>query len=139
MFLEVVSDSKWQNIREAYSFVATNYEPGDEIILLGFSRGAFTARSVAVSPSDDSSKKCRAMAHDQSRDLLLKSVCSPPGEWSISILSSRIQKTSETPTTRTNSLRYHFLTSPLINESTSYAWKMFVTRHPSVAFSSLME
>ncbi|KAJ5650526.1 uncharacterized protein N7484_004249 [Penicillium longicatenatum] len=36
-----------ENIREAYSFVATNYEPGDEIILLGFSRGAFTARGVA--------------------------------------------------------------------------------------------
>ncbi|KAJ5537355.1 hypothetical protein N7513_010541 [Penicillium frequentans] len=37
-----------ENIREAYSFVATNYEPGDEIILLGFSRGAFTARGVAA-------------------------------------------------------------------------------------------
>ncbi|KAJ5891332.1 uncharacterized protein N7473_007560 [Penicillium subrubescens] len=36
-----------ENIREAYSFIATNYEAGDEIILLGFSRGAFTARSVA--------------------------------------------------------------------------------------------
>ncbi|KAJ5578044.1 uncharacterized protein N7459_007008 [Penicillium hispanicum] len=36
-----------ENIREAYSFVAVNYEPGDEIILVGFSRGAFTARSVA--------------------------------------------------------------------------------------------
>ena len=31
--------------------MATNYEPGDEIILVGFSRGAFTARSVAVSMS----------------------------------------------------------------------------------------
>ncbi|KAJ5389922.1 uncharacterized protein N7496_000990 [Penicillium cataractarum] len=36
-----------ENIREAYSFIATNYEPGDEIMLIGFSRGAFTARSVA--------------------------------------------------------------------------------------------
>ncbi|KAJ5298413.1 uncharacterized protein N7443_006533 [Penicillium atrosanguineum] len=36
-----------ENIREAYSFIATNYEPGDEIVLVGFSRGAFTARSVA--------------------------------------------------------------------------------------------
>ncbi|EPS30299.1 hypothetical protein PDE_05250 [Penicillium oxalicum 114-2] len=36
-----------ENIREAYSFIATNYEPGDEIFLIGFSRGAFTARSVA--------------------------------------------------------------------------------------------
>ncbi len=36
-----------ENIREAYSFVANNYQDGDEIILLGFSRGAFTARSIA--------------------------------------------------------------------------------------------
>ncbi|PQE16051.1 hypothetical protein CJF32_00004935 [Rutstroemia sp. NJR-2017a WRK4] len=36
-----------ENIREAYSFIAANYTPGDEIILVGFSRGAFTARSVA--------------------------------------------------------------------------------------------
>ncbi|KAM3070310.1 hypothetical protein ACMFMG_010142 [Clarireedia jacksonii] len=36
-----------ENIREAYSFIAANYAPGDEIILVGFSRGAFTARSVA--------------------------------------------------------------------------------------------
>lgn len=33
-------------IREAYGFLANNYEEGDEIFLLGFSRGAFTARSV---------------------------------------------------------------------------------------------
>ncbi|KAH8658692.1 hypothetical protein BGZ60DRAFT_383301 [Tricladium varicosporioides] len=36
-----------ENIREAYSFIAANYVQGDEIILIGFSRGAFTARSVA--------------------------------------------------------------------------------------------
>lgn len=36
-----------ENIREVYSFIAANYESGDEIILIGFSRGAFTARSVA--------------------------------------------------------------------------------------------
>ncbi|KAL5611888.1 uncharacterized protein BROUX77_002044 [Berkeleyomyces rouxiae] len=36
-----------ERIREAYAFLCTNYSPGDEIILLGFSRGAFTARSVA--------------------------------------------------------------------------------------------
>ena len=36
-----------ENIREAYSFLANNYQDGDEIFLLGFSRGAFTARSIA--------------------------------------------------------------------------------------------
>ncbi|KAI9668526.1 MAG: hypothetical protein M1829_005343 [Trizodia sp. TS-e1964] len=38
-----------ENIREAYSFLANNYneEHHDEIHLIGFSRGAFTARSIA--------------------------------------------------------------------------------------------
>jgi len=36
-----------QNVREAYSFVANNYALGDEIYLIGFSRGAFTVRTVA--------------------------------------------------------------------------------------------
>ena len=35
-----------ENIRAAYSFIASNYYTGDEIFLTGFSRGAFTARSV---------------------------------------------------------------------------------------------
>ncbi|KAH6616619.1 hypothetical protein C7974DRAFT_48325 [Boeremia exigua] len=36
-----------ENVREAYAFLANNYHPGDEIFLIGFSRGAFTARSIA--------------------------------------------------------------------------------------------
>ncbi|KXX82476.1 hypothetical protein MMYC01_201223 [Madurella mycetomatis] len=36
-----------QDIREVYNFVCANYVDGDSIILVGFSRGAFTARSVA--------------------------------------------------------------------------------------------
>ena len=35
------------NVREGYSFIAINWRPGDEIFLIGFSRGAFTARSIA--------------------------------------------------------------------------------------------
>ena len=35
------------NIREAYGFICNNYDYGDEIYITGFSRGAFTARSVA--------------------------------------------------------------------------------------------
>ena len=35
------------NIRNAYEFLCFNYEPGDEIYLFGFSRGAYTARSLA--------------------------------------------------------------------------------------------
>ncbi|KAL2255160.1 hypothetical protein VTK26DRAFT_3979 [Humicola hyalothermophila] len=36
-----------QDIREVYNFICTNYVDEDSIILIGFSRGAFTARSVA--------------------------------------------------------------------------------------------
>jgi hypothetical protein len=34
-------------VRAGYRFLALNYEPGDEIFLFGFSRGAYTARSIA--------------------------------------------------------------------------------------------
>lgn len=34
-------------IQEAYRFLCFNYEPGDEIYLFGFSRGAYTVRSLA--------------------------------------------------------------------------------------------
>jgi len=34
------------NIQDAYKFICWNYQPGDEIYLFGFSRGAYTARSL---------------------------------------------------------------------------------------------
>lgn len=34
-------------VRDAYTYLAANWRQGDEIFLIGFSRGAFTARSVA--------------------------------------------------------------------------------------------
>ncbi|QRV87208.1 choline transport protein [Ceratobasidium sp. AG-Ba] len=34
-------------IRDAYNFIAQNYDDGDKIYLFGFSRGAYTARKVA--------------------------------------------------------------------------------------------
>jgi uncharacterized protein (DUF2235 family) len=36
-----------RNVRDAYAFIVNNYVPGDEIFLFGFSRGAYTARSVS--------------------------------------------------------------------------------------------
>jgi len=36
-----------ENILDAYKFIVENYEKDDEIYLFGFSRGAYTARSVA--------------------------------------------------------------------------------------------
>jgi len=35
------------NIAQAYLFLCLNYEPGDEVYLFGFSRGAYTVRSLA--------------------------------------------------------------------------------------------
>src|ERR1700722_18848008 len=35
------------NIRELYRFLVYNFEPNDEIYLFGFSRGAFTVRTLA--------------------------------------------------------------------------------------------
>lgn len=43
----VTGEGLSDHIREAYSFVCLNYNDGDEIVLLGFSRGAFTARSIS--------------------------------------------------------------------------------------------
>ncbi|WP_207537252.1 T6SS phospholipase effector Tle1-like catalytic domain-containing protein [Sabulicella rubraurantiaca] len=34
------------NVRRAYKFLSFHYEPGDEIYVFGFSRGAYTARSL---------------------------------------------------------------------------------------------
>lgn len=36
-----------ENILKVYRFLIKNYEPGDELFLFGFSRGAFTVRSIA--------------------------------------------------------------------------------------------
>ena len=36
-----------KNIAQGYQFLVNNYEDGDEIYLLGFSRGAYTARSLS--------------------------------------------------------------------------------------------
>jgi len=58
-----------ENIREAYAFVAENYAehqdgvPADSIFLIGFSRGAFTARSLSGFICAMGILKKRAMAH----------------------------------------------------------------------------
>ena len=41
-----------KNIIEAYTFVVLNYSPGDKIYCFGFSRGAYTTRSIAGLISD---------------------------------------------------------------------------------------
>lgn len=36
-----------RNVQQAYRFIANNYHDGDELLLFGFSRGAYTVRSLA--------------------------------------------------------------------------------------------
>jgi uncharacterized protein (DUF2235 family) len=43
----ITADGLSENIRSGYSFIANNYNDGDEIFLFGFSRGAYTVRSIA--------------------------------------------------------------------------------------------
>ncbi|MCI0735412.1 MAG: DUF2235 domain-containing protein, partial [Beijerinckiaceae bacterium] len=62
-----------ENIKNAYSFIICNYEPGDEIFLFGFSRGAFTARSIAGLVRNFGVLKrqhlpCAGLAYDHYRD-----------------------------------------------------------------------
>jgi hypothetical protein len=37
----------YDNVAEGYRFLMANWQPGDQIFVFGFSRGAFTARSIA--------------------------------------------------------------------------------------------
>jgi uncharacterized protein (DUF2235 family) len=51
-FLAQVAGMAWgyglnNDIREAYVFIANNFEEGDRLFLFGFSRGAYTVRAVA--------------------------------------------------------------------------------------------
>jgi Uncharacterized alpha/beta hydrolase domain (DUF2235) len=50
------------NIYDAYRFLVCNYEPGDELFFFGFSRGAFTARSVV-----GMARKCGILAAKHAR------------------------------------------------------------------------
>ena len=42
-----IGDGLFGKIKDGYTKVAHNYQPGDQIFLFGFSRGAYTARSLA--------------------------------------------------------------------------------------------
>ena len=52
-----------QNIIEAYRFLVANYVPGDELFFFGFSRGAYTVRSLA-----GMIRKCGIVRRDKLRN-----------------------------------------------------------------------
>ena len=43
----LMGEGLFQKVQDCYSFLSSVHDPGDEIYLFGFSRGAYTARSVA--------------------------------------------------------------------------------------------
>jgi uncharacterized protein (DUF2235 family) len=60
-----IGDGLFQKIKDGYKKIMHAYEPGDDIFIFGFSRGAYTARSLAgmiaicglpTSPVDDDTK-----------------------------------------------------------------------------------
>ena len=64
-----------ENIEDAYRSLAFDYEPGDEIYIFGFSRGAYTARSLAglirscgIPPRANMNRVKEAMERYRSRD-----------------------------------------------------------------------
>nr|WP_294869942.1 DUF2235 domain-containing protein [uncultured Pedobacter sp.] len=64
-----------ENILNAYKFLVWNYLPGDEIYFFGFSRGAYTARSIAglirncgIIRNDDLTLAKTAYTHYRSRN-----------------------------------------------------------------------
>lgn len=64
-----------RNIRQAYTFLSLNYEPGDRIYLFGFSRGAFTVRSLAGMVLDVGLLKREALLRAaNNRDRMLKNL-----------------------------------------------------------------
>lgn len=63
------------NILDAYRYLARAYEPGDDVYVFGFSRGAYTARSlvglirsVGIAPPGNLSRLPEAMARYRTRD-----------------------------------------------------------------------
>ena len=38
------------NVADAYQFLMRNFEPGDQVFVFGFSRGAYTARALCGAP-----------------------------------------------------------------------------------------
>ena len=72
-----------ENIVEAYHFLVLNYEPGDELYVFGFSRGAFSARSFVGLVRNCGIMSRRSLQHIRSAvDLYLsrKESASPSSE-----------------------------------------------------------
>lgn len=73
-----------KNIMDAYRFIVHNYEEGDEIFLFGFSRGAYTIRSLAGFMNNCSVlEKKHANRIIEAYDLYKNPKEKPSGEYSV--------------------------------------------------------
>jgi len=71
----------FQKIKQGYSTIASQYTPGDRIFIFGFSRGAYTARSLAgmiavcgLPTKNQNDPKCLDMAFEAYRNLSMRSL-----------------------------------------------------------------
>jgi len=90
-----------RNVKDLYAFVCRNYEPGDNIYLFGFSRGAFTVRILAglilrcgivTADSDAELKERVQLAYDEyKRDMARRATATRP-----SLIAGRLLGGSET-------------------------------------------
>ena len=90
-----------RNVKDLYAFVCRNYEPGDNIYLFGFSRGAFTVRILAglilrcglvTADSDAELKERVQLAYDEyKRDVARRATATRP--W---LVAGRLLGGSET-------------------------------------------
>jgi uncharacterized protein (DUF2235 family) len=87
-----------QDIRRAYKFLSQWFRPGDEIYVFGFSRGAFTARSLA--------------GYLYAVGLLRPEFCSPENE-------QRAWDFYRTPPQDRLSADWHFFRKPLLPDGTA--------------------
>ena len=78
-----------EHVREVYRWLAETFRPGDELVLLGFSRGAFTVRStvgmlaqcglVAFGPEQDDAARTRSSSASSPRATGRRATCPAPG------------------------------------------------------------
>ena len=78
-FLGIFGFGLGKNVQDGYKYLINNYNPGDSVFLFGFSRGAFTARSLAAMIDKVglvSNTECTKDAYDLYRNKECLSPCS---------------------------------------------------------------
>lgn len=78
-----------KNVQDGYRFIVQNYDPGDEIWLFGFSRGAYTARCLAGMLNNCGILRSVHADRIPKAFALYKSRSSPPGSASAKRFRSR--------------------------------------------------